>query len=352
MYFKSILFLVLYAFGGSLVAQDDPVRREVQKLIRYETDIRYQRTPGFIIAMLEKDTTFIFSFGQRSARDHHPLVKEDVFEIGGVSKLYTALITMQLVDRGVLDLRRSVNDYMEIPNPSLDSCTIVRLLTHTSGFPKYPAGWGSYEKEANNPFAHFTPEEAGRFLDHYRSPVISQPEYLYSHLNYVTLQWLLTKVTGKAYEDLLQEAIQPYQLQASTRLQTTVPGYGFDVKEKSPWTSTAYSGSIGIKASLNELILFCRWTLNRQPDFFRLLSRAPMQTGKNKGWVGLGWQVLPIPMNRFVYAHTGRTEGHHCFVGLLPETGTAVIILSNSATGTDPLGLSILNMMNQNWKRK
>jgi len=302
--------------------------------------------------MLEKDTTFIFSFGQRSLEDSSAIDQNDLFEVGGVTKLYTALMVMKLVDEGRLDLNQSVSHFMDSPNHGLDSCSILRLLTHTSGLPKFPANWGNFEKEANNPFAHFDFIELEIFLNGYNHPAESRPEYLYSHLNFVVLQWILNKTTGLGYEQQLQQFLQPYLLIASTQIKTTVPGYGYDIKQKPSWTSLAYSGSIGIRTSLADLILFCRLTLNKQPLFKPLLQRIPMRIGKNKGWVGLGWQVLPVPKDRFVYAHTGRTEGHHSFVGLLPETGTAVIILSNSAHGTDPLGLSILSMMNQNWKRK
>jgi len=350
--FKTTFFCLVNFLAVVLSAQEDPVRREIQKLIRYETNIRYDRTPGFIIAMLEKDTTFIFSFGRRSLEDSLPINQNDLFEVGGLTKLYTALIVMELIDQGRLDLNQSVPHFMDTPNPALDSCTILRLLTHTSGLPKFPANWGDFEKEANNPFAHFALKELETFLNGYHHPVNSKQEYLYSHLNFVVLQWILNKITGLPYEDHLRQFLQPFLLIASTEMQPTVPGYGYDIKKKPSWTSLAYSGSIGIKTSLADLILFCRLTLNKQPLFKPLLQRIPMRIGKNKGWVGLGWQVLPVPKNRFVYAHTGRTEGHHSFVGLLPETGTAVIILSNSAYGTDPLGLSILNMMNQNWKRK
>lgn len=351
MNFKAILIFILLPGIGPVFSQDDPIRRELQKLIRYETGIRFERTPGFIVAMLEKDTTFIFSFGQRSLEDSKPLVKQDIFEIGGVTKLFTALVTLQVAEEYSLDLHQSINLYLENPNPALDSCTLFTLMTHTSGFPKYPAGWGIYEKETNNPFAHFAPHEVETFLNQFSRQDQSPPEYLYSHLNFVVLQWILTKITGKEYEKLLSDYIHPFHLAASPTTLPTVSGYGLDIKLKPPWTSNAYQGSVGIKTTLDDLVRFCRLTLEN-PVFQKLLHPIPMRTGKNKGWVSLGWQVLPVPKNRFVYAHTGRTEGHHCFVGLFPETSTGVIILSNSAVGTDPLGLSVLTMMNQNWKRK
>jgi hypothetical protein len=48
--------------------------------------------------------------------------------------------------------------------------------------------------------------------------------------------------------------------------------------------------------------------------------------------------------------HTGRTSGHSCFMGMVKETNTAVVIFSNSWMGTGDLGLQILRMINQNWK--
>lgn len=346
------LTVLLFLTFPGLSAQPDPVRKEVEKLIRYETGIRFENLPGFIVAMIEKDTTFVLSFGQRALDDPAPISRKDVFEIGGATKIFTALILEKISEAYPIDLNRSLNDYLEPDNRSFDSCMLKHLLTHTSGLPKTIPGWGRLESGTENPYAGFDEEDTDHFFSTYLLTRNPDNRYEYSHLNYLFLQRVLTAVTELDFETLLRETIDPYRIQASSIREPTLPGYGRDLEANPAWTPEAFKGALGIRATLDDLIRLCRLTLEREALFASLLVRHPMTVGKEKGWVAKGWQVLPIPKNRYVYAHTGRTGGHHAFIGLLPETHTAVVVLSNSAVGSDPLGLSILNMMNQNWKRK
>ncbi len=333
-------------------AQQDPVRKEVEKLIRYETGIRHKNLPGFIVAMIEKDTTFVLPFGQRALDDPAPISRNDVFEIGGATKIFTALVFEKFSERYQMDINRSLNDFLEPDNRSFDSCKLKHLLTHTSGLPKTLPGWGQLESGTENPYAGYHETDADRFFSTYILTKNPTNRYEYSHLNYLLLQRVLTAVTELDFETLLRETIDPYGIHASGIRETTLPGYGRDLEAIPAWTPEAFKGALGIRATLDDLMRLCRLTLDGEALFASLLMRYPMTTGKDQGWVAKGWQVLPIPKKRYVYAHTGRTGGHHVFIGLLPETHTAVVVLSNSAAGTDPLGLSILNMMNQNWKRK
>lgn len=344
------VFLFLHFFG--LSAQPDPIRREVEKLIRYETNIRNKNLPGFIVAMIEKDTTFILPFGQRALEDPAPVTRDDVFEIGGVSKIFTALLFEKFAEPYHLDLNRNLNEFLEPDNHSFDSCRLYHLLTHTSGLPRTIPAWGEVESGTENPYAGFDEEDADHFFSNYLLTQNPDDRYEYSHINYLLLQRILTSATELDFETLLQETLPPYGIHASCTRETTLPGYGRDLDARPAWTPDAFRGALGIRASLDDLVRLCRLTLDRETLFASLLLRYPMTVGKEKGWVARGWQVLPIPKNRYVYAHTGRTGGHHVFIGLLPETYTAVVVLSNAAAGTDPLGLSILNMMNRNWKRK
>jgi CubicO group peptidase (beta-lactamase class C family) len=349
---KFVLFsafvLVINIYGH---AQHNEIRKEIDKLIHYETNIDFERTPGFIVGMIDGDSTYVFSFGSRSIEEQAPLLEDDVFELGGVTKIFTALLIESLVNEGKLKLNHSINEYLPIKNPAFDSCTIFRLLTHSAGLPKYPPGWGSLEQDSQDPYAAFSLSALETFFKGYSSEPNTKNEYLYSHLNYVLLTWVMESVTHLTYNELLKKYL-PHDILVSLLTKPTILGYGLNVKPIPPWTMQVYGGSVGLKGSLRDLLNICQHFFRRSPISSSMLAIYPTKIRKEKTWIGIGWQVIPILKNRFVYAHTGKTKGHHTFVAILPDTNTGVVVLANSATGSDGLGISILGMMNNNWKRK
>jgi hypothetical protein len=72
-----------------------------------------------------------------------------------------------------------------------------------------------------------------------------------------------------------------------------------------------------------------------------------MFSGQN--W--MGWNVKQLEKNT-ILSQSGLTSGYNSFACMVPETSTAVIVLSNSIYGTQDLGLQILRMINENWKRE
>ena len=94
---------------------------------------------------------------------------------------------------------------------------------------------------------------------------------------------------------------------------------------------------------------FVRYSLEDAPA--KLFEKRGDGLNKYLG-IALGWHIV-YPKGKFVvHTHTGRSPGQSAFVAIARETGTAVVILCNSAIGTDDLGMEILRIMNRNWQRK
>ncbi|MEP7322602.1 MAG: serine hydrolase domain-containing protein [Saprospiraceae bacterium] len=343
-----MIMLLINVHGRS---QHDEIRKEIDKLIRYETNIDFANTPGFIVGMIDGDSTYIFPYGSRSLEENKPILEDDIFEIGGVTKLFTALLVESLISEHQLNLNHSINEYLPVKNPAFDSCTVLRLLTHTAGLPKYPPRWGSLEQDSKDPYAAFSQSDLETFYKEYHVTPGIKNEYLYSHLNYVLLSWVMQEVTQLTYTELLIKYL-PTDVAVTLLNKPTIIGYGLNIKPIPPWTTGVYGGSLGIKGSLRDLLNTCRHFFSTSSVYSSMLETYPAKIRKEKSPIGIGWQVIPIPKNRFVFVHTGKTKGHHTFVGILPDNKTGVVVLSNSAAGSDALGINILGMMNNNWKRK
>lgn len=348
---RTFSFCFLLLLPSIVFSQDLHLRKQINTLVRYETRIDYKTTPGFIVGMIDADSSYILSFGQRDIEQNSPILKDDVFELGGVSKVFTAMIALAMAAENKINLHTSINAYLPVKNPAFDSCTLFKLMTHTTGLPKYPPGWGDLEKDSQDPYAAFDRTDIEHFFEQVTMSAQAHPAYVYSHINYVLISWVLETVSGLSYPDLLKKYV-PLDIHVSLNNAPTVSGYGLNMATVKPWTSKAYAPAVGLRGSLMDLMHTCQLFIKGNRQFQPMLHAYPAHIRKKKSWVAMGWQALPIPQNRFIFAHTGKTKGHQAFIGLLPDTQTGVVVLSNSASGSDVLGLSILNMMNRNWKRK
>ncbi len=347
-YYTIVLLLFTHASG---LTQQDHLRKQIERLIQYETTIDYRITPGFIVGILDGDSTYIRSFGQKDFNSNESIRVNNVFEIGGISKVLTTILTLQLLDSLDQNIHQSVNDLHYI-NPTFDSCKMVQLINHTSTLPKIPKGWGNLEENSRDPYAKLDSVIVDDFFTFHQ--YVSPPTciYNYSHLNHVLLQRTLEQQYHQGYDQLILSRLPP-ALQGQWLDPTTVPGYSRARLKMDPWNTTAYKGSLGLHASLQDLIHLCRYFINlNEHQKQRFLAKFPCRIRKEKAFIGLSWQTLEIPKNRTIYVHLGHTDGHHAFIGFLPDTKTGAVILANSAIGSENLGVSILSMVNDNWKRK
>jgi CubicO group peptidase (beta-lactamase class C family) len=362
---KKLLFisitLLSQGFWLFTFSQADNLRHEIDKIIRFDTDIDIKNKPGFIIAVIDNDSTYFLSFGSKVINKKVEFSKDDIFEIGSVTKIFTAGLISLLMEEGTISKSALVNDYLPAPyrNPRLTELTIFDLVHHHSGFSKLPKYFGRKEKELQNPYAHYFNKD---LLAYYRDFIPEEKTFVYSHTNYALLENILTNVTKLSYEDaLVQKILEPLQMNSTftdfpeTRDGFVVKGYDKSLRPVQPWTFNSFKGSEGIKSSASDLSKFIKASMNLSHTkldsiFANNFVNQPIKSFNDQLSVSMGWHN--VVKNSFnIYMHTGRTSGSSAFVGMVRETGTAVIILSNSSIGTEDLGMQVLRMINYNWKR-
>ena len=144
------------------------------------------------------------AFGVRVAGTGEPTEVTDRFRIASISKSITAIVIMQMVERGELSLDQPVGqlllDHLVVAPSDLDApCLTVRqLLSHTSGFPKYQSVFFS-----NGAVSYADAARIGM-----SGPVSPAPgPYTYSNMNFVALSVLIEAVTGEAYERVVADRL-------------------------------------------------------------------------------------------------------------------------------------------------
>ena len=359
-----ISLVLLLSACTSLGAQSEQLVQEINKIIQYDSDVSYYLTPGFVVGILDGDSSYLLSFGKMAGTKNEPLPVDAVFETGSVSKAFTSLLTYTLEQKGILKLSDKVNGFLppEFQNPRLQNLTLLDLLNHSNPFPRRPSGFGEFEEDPQNPYEYYTKQNLLRYFSRY-VPVKGLSEFSYSHINYALLEIVIESATGLTFGDALDNfVLQPLGMSNSfvdfreQKNDVVTAGIDRSLTAAQPWIFESFSASEGIKSTAADLLSFAKPFLGlsgtEMDNYANTILGSEHPSYNEKLFYSSGWHGIKINKKTKALINNGNTSGHSAFIGMVPENRTAVVVLSNSAFGTKDLGLLILRMINYNWKRK
>ncbi|HTE29529.1 MAG TPA: serine hydrolase [Chryseolinea sp.] len=198
--FAPLLFIGHLCFAQP--AQDGQLARDLDQLIAGRlADI----APGCAVLVTKKGrTVYKKGFGYANLELRVPTKPDMVFRIGSVTKQYTAIAILQLVEQGKIALRDSFQKFIPSFPYKGHTITIENLLTHTSGVVDYEV------LDAHIPNAiriEFPAKYVVDSLANYPLEFTPGAKYHYSNSNYFLLGQIIEAVSGKSYQEYLQENI-------------------------------------------------------------------------------------------------------------------------------------------------
>jgi CubicO group peptidase (beta-lactamase class C family) len=194
-----VLFMFLPASG--LHAQKD-LGEKVDKIINKA--MSQEGFPGLSVAIIQ-DNKVIFqkAYGVKSRKSKEPVNDNTLFSIGSVSKAFTGVGIMLLVQKGKIDLDAPIKQYMKEIPASWSQITIKQFLTHTSGIPDIK---GEKDKESFDE----TLKQAGKLPMSF-TPAGKKQQY--NNFNFAVLGKLIEKVSGMTYLDYMTtQVFKPLQM--------------------------------------------------------------------------------------------------------------------------------------------
>ncbi len=268
--------------------------------------------------------------------------------LGSVSKQFTALLILKLVEEGKLKLNIPISTYLpDYPKKSADIITLHHLLTHTSGIPNYTSFPNFFKDVSRNPF---TPEIFVKQFCELPLQFTPGEKFAYSNSGYFLLGYIIEKVSEKTYEKNLQETIFiPLKMNNSGYdniniiLKNRASGYE---KNGSNYVNTPFidmsipyaAGSL--YSTVEDLFLWDQALYSNQlltPKSMELFFGSHISTGK--GFYGYGWNINEV-QNRAnklrVIEHGGGINGFNTVISRIPSDKNLVILLNN--TGSTNLG--------------
>ena len=169
---------------------------------------------AFIVAIVDSDGAAVSGSSGADANGASPGV-EDVFRIGSITKIFTSLATLTLVDEGLVDLDAPADSYVTRVAVEPD-ITVRDLLRHRSGIDNYTSVDGFFETVIAESDRVWEPEEQVNSVAD--RPLLFDPgsTFSYSNTNYVVLGILIEEVTGQRYHEVVRERIiDPLDLSAT-----------------------------------------------------------------------------------------------------------------------------------------
>jgi serine-type D-Ala-D-Ala carboxypeptidase/endopeptidase len=335
-----ILTFLFLSFQTS--AQNGVVLKRVidQLLQRRENRVDSAKVTGFVIACLDGDSNWIFPYGRLSKTTQEAPTGSTYFEIGGVSQIFIASRVYELVEKKELDYATPINNYLpkSFQFPSGDRITLLQLVSHTSGLPKLPTDMGTFEADKEQPFEEYTEGGLFEYLKSVDTTILTPNKYLYAPLNYAILEKMLEK----------RGALSPIR-KDSLSDKIIAQGYNLAQKPVELWRfNETFYQTVGQQANTQDLVQLIREQLT-----IKELHKSLYPTHVNKyTFMGKAWHIIRQNKYLNICVATGSTGGHSAFVAFVPETRTGVVVLTNSRLVGGKLGMAVLRILNENWKRK
>ncbi|HYC59303.1 MAG TPA: serine hydrolase [Thermoanaerobaculia bacterium] len=353
---RSRLTLALSLLLALNAAADVASDAAIKKILADRIDARKQGV-AIVVGVIEPSGRRVVAHGTLSTDDKRVPNGDTLFEIGSTTKVFTALLLADAVQRGEVKLDDPISKYLpqDVKVPERGRAITLRdLATHTSGLPRLPANMAP--KDANNPYADYTEKQLYEFLSTYELPRDAGATYEYSNLGAGLLGHVIARRAGVDYEALVRKRIATPLAMKSTAITLTdalkkrlAPGHTMQRVRTNNWDLAALAGAGGLRSTVNDLLTLLGATMRYTtspltPAMTSLLaSRQPAAPAGTE--IGLGWHITKTPSGGEIVWHNGGTGGYRAWMGFDPKTRTGVVVLANMFTGegVDDIGRHLLD---------
>lgn len=299
--------------------------------------------PGLAICVV-KDTTVIHSkgYGIKNIKTNAPVLPSSVFHAASISKLFTAIAIMQLIDEGKLDLDTRMDQVNSgFKNREVGNITIRQLLNHTSGLPDVSNYQWSNGNENEDSLEKYI---LGTSLKPKTTPGTT---YNYSNLGFDLLGYIVQSVSATSFEKYALNKVLipggmtssdfryfniPESVRTTPHTKSWITG---NVKVQTPYPYTReHAPSSTLNASVNDLgtwmITFMQ-TLNDSHHYYHdmLQPSTPLSP-----YIGLGFQLSELDGYQKV-GHYGGDKGFRSYLMMIPQQKIGLVLLANADYNED-----------------
>ncbi len=341
---KNFFFLVFFilALGLSQCTSGNE-----QKLERLFAPYSGTSHPGAAVMLIKDGAPFLVeTFGMANINTHEPVTPQTNFRLASVTKQFTAMCILQLIEQGKLTFGTTLKEVFPSFPDYGKTITIQNILHHTSGLPAYE------DLVPDTVQSQLLDTDVLELMKEQDSTYFKPGmDYRYSNTGYALLAMVVQKVSGQSFAKYLQRHIfAPLGMNhtvayekgiskvAHRAIGYTVTDSGIVNSDQS--TYSAILGDGGIYSNLDDLF---KWDQALYTD--KLLADSLLQKAFTpfKEHYGFGWRIDRYK-GHYRQHHTGSTSGFRNVIQRFPKDHFTVIILTNrAAPGVRPLAEKIVD---------
>lgn len=263
-----------------------------------------------------------------------------MFEIGSITKVFTALVLADMANEGLVSLDDPVAKYLpesaSVPERGGKQITLRNLSQHDSGLPRLPSNMAP--ADSTNPYADYTEQDMLAFLSGHTLTRDIGSQYEYSNLGVGLLGYALARAAGMDFEELVRTRLLDELEMSDTAIslsddQDARMAIAHDIYNRptSRWDLPTFAGAGALRSSADDVVKLMQAALDPQSPIAAQVKLSLADQREAPGFrAGLGWMVVPAPAGE-VIMHGGGTGGFRSHIALQPDTGRGVVVLTNSA---------------------
>lgn len=320
---------------------------DIKQSIRQRIDNSYNA--GIIVGIINPQGTQYYSYGKTILPDGQLPNENTIFEIGSVTKVFTALLLADMAEKALLNLQDPIEkflpDHISAPAKNGRSIKLIHLATHTSGLPRMPDNIESII--LGNPYEDYTLKQMYKFLSNYQLPHDIGEKYEYSNYGMGLLGHLLARHSDRTFEQLIKQRITDNLGMSDTFITLTkkmknnfASGYCGDTKIDN-WNFRSLQGAGAMRSTANDMLTFLAANIGLQDSPLRPAmdcTHKPHYQAKEENLkIGLSWRII-TDNSRQIHWHNGGTGGYFSFIGMEKAAQTGIVVLTNSQQSVDDIG--------------
>ena len=340
-----------------LVATSNPLQTSLEKELDSVIRIYIQKPNpvGLSIGIFKAGKNSIYGYGETVKGNGTLPDANSIFEIGSITKTFTATLLAYFVNQGKIKLTDPITKYLPdsvAKNIVLKEVSVLSLCNHSSGLAPLPDNFETGNHDPVNPYKNYTREKLFAYLKNCKLNSKPGEVYAYSNMGFGLLGVILERASNQTYEQLvknlicgplkLESTIQHLSPQENIRF---VKAYNEAGKETPAWDFDALQACGSLHSTINDLLKYAEANMKLEQNELSKAFQLTHQTTFDKNIkVGLGWHILKVNTTEYLY-HNGRTGGSSSFLAFNSDKNIAVVILSNSAESTDLVGSDIIKLL-------
>jgi D-alanyl-D-alanine-carboxypeptidase/D-alanyl-D-alanine-endopeptidase len=360
--------LLMWLLSVSAFAQGPGRELDARVARLAEPILRERQSVGISIGILDaKGVRHTYGFGRVSKDEDRRPDRDTLFEIGSITKCFTAIMLAEMDLKHEVRLNEPVERFLprwaQAPRVDGRPMTLEELATYSSGLPRMPANFGRTERE----HARYSPRQMLEFvteLARRESGPGPNRHYLYSNLGFALLGHCLAERAHEPVRTLIvRRVVRPLRMESTCfepgpnligRVAKTYNQAGEPVP---PWETGAIAPAGMLRSCARDMLTFAAANVDRIDtplrEAIRFAQQPRYQTGTTKEdphnlAIGIAWFINP---ETGIIQHNGATNGSSADLIFDPQTKIGVVVLMNQQHApATRLANQIMRLLNDRYK--